>query len=52
MEDLIQEYRDRFNENFPIFAPLPEGKSVDDVIRECLKKGKPFKPNYKKNADY
>lgn len=52
MEDLIWEYRRRFDENFPVFAPLPKGKSIKDVIEECLEKGKPFEPDYDDNADY
>ena len=48
----FEEYAERFNENFPIFAEMPEGKTCEQVAKECLKTGRPFVPEYDKDKIY
>ena len=52
MSNVFEEYVDKFHDNFPIFAPMPEGKTCEEVAKECLKTGKPFKPDYKDGMVY
>jgi hypothetical protein len=46
----LDEYAMKFKENFPVYgANLPEGKSLEGMARECIEKGKPYRP--KKNKE-
>ena len=53
MEELLNEYRERFDENFPImlFRGIPEDE-VMQSIQKCLSDGKPFEPDLDTEADY
>lgn len=46
LKDLLQQYVDRFGENFPVFMHM--GQPNDELIRlikQCLEKGKPYVPD-------
>ena len=46
MTELIQEYFDRFNENFPLFMVMGmEDEKVEALIRDCLDRGTPYRPD-------
>lgn len=53
MEELLNEYRERFDENFPImlFRGIPEDE-VMQIIQKCLSDGKPFEADLDTEADY
>lgn len=53
MEELLNEYRERFDENFPImlFRGIPEDE-VMQSIQKCLSDGKPFEADLDTEVDY
>lgn len=45
MVELIEQYVERFNENFPLFALMGvEESEVEAIIQGCLDKGTPYRP--------
>lgn len=45
MPELIEQYAEKFNENFPLFALMGlDDSEVEAVIQECLDKGTPYQP--------
>lgn len=45
ISDWIEQYTQRFNENFPLF--MLKGRTEDEligIIKDCLKTGKPYVP--------
>lgn len=45
MAELIKQYLERFNENFPLFTLMGvDEKEVEAIIQDCLDKGTPYKP--------
>lgn len=45
MFDLIEQYVDRFHENFPLFALMGmEEVEIKGILQECLDKGTPYHP--------
>ena len=45
MFDLIEQYVERFNENFPLFALMGiEEAEIKAILQECLDKGIPYHP--------
>lgn len=45
MPELIEQYAERFNENFPLFALMGlDDAEVEALIRDCLDKGTPYRP--------
>lgn len=45
MVELINQYLERFNENFPLFSLADaEESEVEAIIQECLDKGTPYRP--------
>lgn len=45
MIELIEQYLDRFNENFPLFALMGvEEAEIESIIQDCLNKGTPYRP--------
>ena len=45
MAELIQEYFERFSENFPLFMVMGmEDEKIEALIRDCLDKGTPYRP--------
>ena len=45
MAELIEQYVERFNENFPLFALMGvEESEVEAIIQGCLDKGTPYRP--------
>lgn len=43
MEKLINEYLERFDENFPIFMMMGiEDEKIKEIIKKCLEENKPF----------
>lgn len=53
LEDLLYEYRERFDENFPVmlFRGTPEDELIE-TVRKCLEDGRPFEPDLEDEADY
>ena len=46
MPELIQKYLERFNESFPLFMLMGmEDAEVEALIRDCLDKGTPYRPD-------
>ena len=42
-EKLLNEYAERFNENFPLYAAPPmTDKEFEKVLMDCLKSDKPY----------
>lgn len=53
MEKLLEEYVDKFNENFPIF--LLKGIDEDEImemIKKCIDEDKPCEIEVDENDDY
>lgn len=50
--NLLEEYVDRFKQSFPIRFHAPKGKTIDDVIKECLEKNEPLRIEYRDDLDY
>lgn len=45
MIELIEQYLDRFNENFPLFTLMGvEEAEIESLIQDCLNKGTPYRP--------
>lgn len=45
MPELIEQYAEKFNENFPLFALMGmDDEEVEAIIQECLDKGTPYRP--------
>lgn len=45
MPELIEQYAEKFNENFPLFALMGmDDEEVEAIIQECLDKGIPYRP--------
>lgn len=43
--ELIEQYVERFHENFPLFALMGmEESEVEAIIQDCLDKGTPYPP--------
>ena len=43
MEELINEYVERFDENFPIFMFMgTDEEELKQIIKKCLKENKPY----------
>ena len=43
MAELIEQYLERFHENFPLFALMGvEEAEVEAIIQDCLDKGTPW----------
>lgn len=43
--ELIEQYLERFHENFPLFALMGvEEAEVEAIIQDCLDKGTPYRP--------
>ena len=53
LENALNEYRERFDENFPVmlFRSTPEDELIQ-TVRKCLAEGKPFEPDLDDMADY
>ncbi len=53
LEDLLYEYRERFDENFPVmlFRGTPEDELIE-TVHKCLEEGRPFEPDLDDEADY
>lgn len=48
----LSKYIDKFDENFPSFlVDLTEEETIEK-IKECLKEGKPFKPEIEPDCYY
>lgn len=46
MTELIEQYVERFHENFPLFALMGmEESEVKAIIQDCLDKGTPYRPS-------
>ena len=44
MPELIEQYAEKFNENFPLFALMGmDDEEVEAIIQECLDKGTPYR---------
>jgi hypothetical protein len=54
MAELIEQYVERFNENFPLFALMGvEESEVEAIIQDCLDKGTPYRlPDLDEKALY
>lgn len=53
MENLLNEYEKKFNDNFPIF--LLRGKTdneLESIIKECIKNNKKYEVEIDNNVDY
>ena len=45
MFELIEQYTEKFNENFPLFALMGvDDKEIEAILQECLDKGAPYRP--------
>lgn len=45
LEKYLQQYRETFGENFPLFAFMGEEEEAIETIQRCLKDGKPYEPD-------
>lgn len=53
MEELLLDYLETFNENFPIFSV--KGKSDEEIkkiITDSISSGVPYEPEYNDDYDY
>lgn len=45
LDNLIREYVDKFNENFPVYSMMcASDEQVAEIIEQCLSSGKPYEP--------
>ncbi|WP_160643730.1 MULTISPECIES: hypothetical protein [Eubacteriales] len=45
MIELIEQYLNQFNENFPLYALMGvEEAEIEAIIQDCLDKGTPYRP--------
>ena len=45
VDNLLEKYVERFEENFPIFLVLGmDGEEIHKLLEESLETGKPFRP--------
>lgn len=45
MIELLQQYVERFNENFPLFTLMGlDDKEIEAIIQKCLDDGQPYTP--------
>ena len=53
LEKVLNQYRDRFGENFPVmlFRGTPEDELIQ-TVQKCLDDAKPFEPDLDDEADY
>lgn len=53
MDEILNEYADKFNENFPIvsFMGTPEDEIIK-IVRNCIDKNKPYEMNYEEGVLY
>ena len=53
MAELIEQYLERFHENFPLFALMGvEEAEVKAIIQDCLDKGTPFTADLQSPSTY
>jgi hypothetical protein len=53
MEKLLDEYRERFGEQFPLMLCRGIGDdAVCDIIRKCLEDGEPYNPELDPESNY
>ena len=45
MPELIKQYAEKFNENFPLFALMGlDDEEIEAILQDCLDKGTPYQP--------
>ena len=43
--ELIEQYVERFHENFPLFALMGlDDEEIEAILQDCLDKGTPYQP--------
>lgn len=53
MNKLLNEYRNKFNEQFPLMLVMSmEEKEIEAIIKKCINEGKAYNPKLKENAVY
>lgn len=53
MPDLLMEYANKFNENFPTFLFMGIEEEMEEIIKKCIKENKPYKfKDTDKNISY
>ena len=53
MNELIKQYTERFNDNFPLFLTRHlDDEEREALIRQCLESNKPYDPDLDDDADY
>ena len=46
MDELMEKYKDKFGECFPLMLTMGMNeKQIEDIIKDCLKKNKPYEVN-------
>ena len=51
MDELLERYKDKFGECFPLMLTMGMSeKQIDEIIKDCLKKNKPYEVG--KEEDY
>ena len=53
MEKLLNEYKEKFNDNFPIFlCRSMEEEEIIEIMQKCIDEGKPYEPELEEEANY
>ena len=52
MEELINAYVEKFNQNFPYFVVRGTEEEISEMIKKCLAEGKPLDPETDPDNDY
>lgn len=53
MEKILDEYRNKFGEQFPMFlARHLSDKELIQLVKDCIESGKPYEPELDENCDY
>lgn len=53
LDEILNEYSDKFDDTFPIFAVTHLSDSeLIQLVKDCLKSGKPYNPEWNENWDY
>lgn len=52
-QQLLKEYAEKFDDNFPTFMVRHlDMDEIGDLIEDCIKKNKPYEPESDISADY
>ena len=52
IDELLIKYAEQFNKPFPMFVAPDDENKIIEIIKECIKTNKAYRPKYDKNVLY